>query len=1112
MEEKIRRTGIDIIGDVPWGTHFCQFYQTKEDLIGILVPYFKAGLESNEFCMWVTSEPLKAEDAKRSLKEVVKDLDNYVEKGQIEILDASQWYTRSGKFDADKVLQGWVEKESRAVKRGFDGLRLTGNTFWLEERDWTDFANYEAVVNSVIGDYRMLAICSYSLGKCGASEVIDVVSNHQLVLIRRGGEWELIESSEHKRAEDTLQASTRRWQTTFDAINDAVYLLDTEGKILQCNKATSDLLGKPSTEIVGGTCWELMHGTSEPIEGCPIVRMKETYRRESLVLPIGDRWFNVSADPLLDEAGNLTGAVHIISDITERKQVENELKETNAFLRNILESSSSISIVSTDLDRNILYWNVGAENIFGYKAEEVVGSCKIDILYGDEEETRKKIEEIGSTVLSSQEGANCEIKEIAKDGRKLWINLALTPRLDENGQLIGILGIGEDITERKRVENLVHTQRDLGLSLSAAVGLDEGLRLCVEAAIQVSEMDCGAVYLADKTSGELDLVFHKGLSPAFVRSVSHYDADSDNARLVMAGKPVYARCQELDALLDEVALRERLRAIAVVPILHEDRVIACLNIASHTLDEVPPFARSALEVIAAQIGSAVARLEAEEELRASEEKYRHIAENPIVGVGMAQDGTVIYINDAYCRMFGYEKDELVGESELKVVAPEDHPLIEQRTRKRLKGEKVPNHYVFRGVKKDGTGLFIEVSSSEPFVYKNKPTLLAVFRDITEKRKMEEELLKADKLESVGILAGGIAHDFNNILTAILGNISLARLFPDAGKISERLVEAEKACMQAKDLTQQLLTFARGGAPVKKTASIGEILKDSASFALRGSNVRCEFSIPDGLWPADVDAGQISQVISNILINADHAMPEGGVVTVRAENVTVGAEEALPLEDGEYVKITMEDQGIGIPEEHLQRIFDPYFTTKQKGSGLGLATSYSIIKNHDGHITAESQVGVGTIFYIYLPASPGKALVEEEKEEERPIMGEGRILVMDDEKHVRDAVAEMLVSIGYNVTTSIDGHEAIEMYREAKEFGQPYDAIIMDIVVPGGMGGKETIRKLIEVDPEVNVIVSSGYSNDPIMAGFREYGFNGAIAKPYKIREMSEVLHRVINGF
>jgi len=501
MEEKIRRTGIDIIGDVPWGTHFCQFYQTKEDLIDILVPYFKAGLESNEFCMWVTSEPLKVEDAKRSLKGVVKDLDNYVEKGQIEILDASQWYTRSGKFDADKVLQGWVEKESQAVKRGFDGLRLTGNTFWLEERDWTDFANYEAVVNSVIGDYRMLAICSYSLGKCGASEVIDVVSNHQLVLIRRGGEWELIESSEHKRAEDTLQASTRRWQTTFDAINDAVYLLDTEGKILQCNKATSDLLGKPSTEIVGGTCWELMHGTSEPIEGCPIVRMKETYRRESLVLPIGDRWFNVSADPLLDEAGNLTGAVHIISDLTERKQVENELKETNAFLRNILESSSSISIVSTDLDRNILYWNVGAENIFGYKAEEVVGSCKIDILYGDEEETRKKIEEIGSTVLSSQEGANCEIKEIAKDGRKLWINLALTPRLDENGQLIGILGIGEDITERKRVENLVHTQRDLGLSLSAAVGLDEGLRLCVEAAIQVSEMDCGAVYLVDRTSG-----------------------------------------------------------------------------------------------------------------------------------------------------------------------------------------------------------------------------------------------------------------------------------------------------------------------------------------------------------------------------------------------------------------------------------------------------------------------------------------------------------------------------------------------------------------------------------------------------------------------------------
>jgi len=330
------------------------------------------------------------------------------------------------------------------------------------------------------------------------------------------------------------------------------------------------------------------------------------------------------------------------------------------------------------------------------------------------------------------------------------------------------------------------------------------------------------------------------------------------------------------------------------------------------------------------------------------------------------------------------------------------------------------------------------------------------------------------------------------------------------KIFEKLSGAEKASLRAKHLTQQLLTFSRGGAPIKKTAFISELLKDAAVFALSGSNVRCEFSIPGDLWPVEVDEGQITQVINNLIINASQAMPEGGIIKARAENIVVDAEQGLPLKEGKYMKISIEDRGIGIPEEHLQKIFDPYFTSKQKGSGLGLATAYSIVKRHDGCIQVKSELGVGSTFHIYLPASSKEVLMGKQLRERIPT-GEAKILLMDDEELVREVGGEMLEVLGYEVEFAKDGAEAIELYKKAKESTHPFDAIILDLTIPGGMGGKEAVEKLIEIDPEVKAIVSSGYSTDPIMADFRKYGFSDVVAKPYKLNELGEALHKVIAG-
>jgi PAS domain S-box-containing protein len=388
-------------------------------------------------------------------------------------------------------------------------------------------------------------------------------------------------------------------------------------------------------------------------------------------------------------------------------------------------------------------------------------------------------------------------------------------------------------------------------------------------------------------------------------------------------------------------------------------------------------------------------------------------------------------------------------------------------------------------------------------------VVLVFRDITEKQKMEEELFNARKLESLGILAGGIAHDFNNLLTAILGNISLSRMqLSGDDRLQRSLDEAERASLRARDLTQQLLTFSRGGAPVRKTVSLGGIIREAATFALSGSRATCRFLLPDDLHPVDVDEGQFSQVINNLVINADQAMPGGGEMEISCANITLTEEQHLPLPEGTYVRISVRDRGEGISEDILPHIFDPYFTTKKEGKGLGLATVYSIVRNHDGHVSVSSVPGKGTTFVIHLPASGG-CVVAPLAEEPVLTAGRGRILVMDDEESIREVAGEMLSLLGYEVDVARDGAEAVELYRRAREGGCPFSAVLMDLTIPGAMGGREAIGRLREIDESVVGVVSSGYSNDPIMADYRSFGFSGVITKPYRVAELKKVLDEVV---
>jgi len=381
-------------------------------------------------------------------------------------------------------------------------------------------------------------------------------------------------------------------------------------------------------------------------------------------------------------------------------------------------------------------------------------------------------------------------------------------------------------------------------------------------------------------------------------------------------------------------------------------------------------------------------------------------------------------------------------------------------------------------------------------------------------RMTDALLEAEKrqlanrLESIGILAGGVAHDFNNFLMAIYGSLTMARREIDPGSpAAELLEEAETASLRAKSLTQQLLTFARGGKPVKRPASVARAVRQAVDFAQHGTAMNARFEIPDDLWPAEFDEGQVGQVFSNLAINAEQATPGGGRLSVVAENLVVEEHSGLPLAPGPYVRVSVRDEGTGIPADHRPKIFDPYFTTKRRGSGLGLAVAQSVVTSHGGLITVESQPGEGATFHVSLPATPGLVIDQAVgREHLRPRL-EAKILVMDDERAVRKVTGMLLARLGCAWESAVNGEEALGHFDTATKAGRPFDAVICDLVVPNGMGGKELARRLRKRAPAVPLVAASGYTNDAVLANPAAHGFDDGLAKPFTIEE----LHRSLAG-
>jgi PAS domain S-box-containing protein len=880
--------------------------------------------------------------------------------------------------------------------------------------------------------------------------------------------------SERRRAEISIRESEAKLRKLVEADIFGVMFADILGNVLDANDAFLKIVGYTREDLVSGKLnWIEMTPAEHRIlndigieqaaaTGKCMLFEREFFRKDGSRVPI-----LIGGVPLDPE---LKSWIVVVLDLTERKQIEEALRISQQRYENLVNSIDSIVWEADPESFQFTFVSKRAERLFGYAIEEwLKPNFWADHIHPEDREWA--IEFCKNATLKNMDHV-FEYRMIAADGRAVWLRELVSINTKRDQKLIR--GVMVDITERKIAEEAL---KKTELRLRTVVA---------NSPIVLFAIDRDGIITLSEGRG-LDLL---GIKTNDTVGQSVFTIYNDITEIVSQVR----RALSGETFTDVALFRGFYFEIHYSPLRDENgQISGTIGVAFDVTE----------------------RKRAEEALAAEKERLSVTLRSIGDGV-IATDasGQVVLVSEAAERMIGWTLEEAEG----KPLSEVFH-IIDEKTGVRREDpvEKVLKTGYFTGmgnntllISRDGTERVI-ADSGTPIRNRSGEVIgvVLVFRDITEKRKIESEMLKASKLESVGLLAGGIAHDFNNILTAIIGNLSLAKMaVQPKDDLYQRLTDIEKASLLAKNLTQQLLTFSKGGAPIVQVASIGDLLRESALFALRGSNVECEFSIPEDLWKVEIDEGQINQVISNMIINSLQAMPNGGLIRIVAENVEIGFIDSLPLVPGKYVKIILKDEGIGIPRENFQKIFDPYFTTKPGGSGLGLATSYSIIKKHNGHITVESDLGTGTTFYIYLPATY-KKMRQRVISKERELSGKGKILVMDDKEILREIVCEMLNRLGYKSGSARDGVEAVELYKSAIESGDPYDAIILDLTVPGGMSGREAIKELLMIDPKVKAIVSSGYSNDPVMADYRGYGFSGIIVKPFKIDDLRDALEGVL---
>ncbi len=869
-----------------------------------------------------------------------------------------------------------------------------------------------------------------------------------------------------------IEREKEKTDTYLDAAGTVVVILDKEGIVKRINDRGSEILGYEKREIEGEDWFEKFipaHIREDVKDFFGRLISGEAAKMENEEIPIVVKGGSVKTiswhnNILKNEEGKITGFIGSGIDVTEKKQAEEQLKRDESLLCQT-EKLTGVGGWEYDVKENSMFWTEELFHIHGFKPEERGSIEKSLECYPPE--AREKVREAFSKALEEGKPYDLEVPFINASGEKLWVRTVGRPII-ENSEVVKVIGNLMDITSHKKMEK---RHRLFGFSLDRS-----------DIEVYWITPEGRFVYINETAREKL------GYSRDELKNMYLPDIVPDHDRNSKDEK--WERLKKGESLTFES--KHKTKEGEIYPVEATSQYLEYRGTEYELL-----FARDITE-----------RKQAEEELRETKERYRKIVENADEWIWILdREGNFKYANRAALENSGYEYEKWLNRNFEPIVVEKELPKVKKIFTETLEGKS--QSYEFRIKDVRGNIRTLQVNTA-PLIEEGEAVgTVSVGRDVTDEKEKEKEFRRMDKLESLGVLAGGIAHDFNNLLMGIMGNISLARMNVDDEETREILSDAEKASKKASRLTEQLLTFSKGGEPLKEKTAMEDIIRESAEFVLHGSNVKCEYGFSEDLWKVEADKGQMSQVINNIVLNADQSMPEGGKILITGNNVILGAYNTLPLTGGKYIEISIEDEGMGIPEEHLDKIFDPYFSTKRKGHGLGMTTVYSIIQKHGGHIKAESKLGEGTTFYIYLPALEEEIKKRDEKEEVL-LIERKKILLMDDEEIVRKAIGRMLKGKGSDVVFAKDGKEAVRKFKEAKKSPNPFDVIILDLTIPGGMGGKETAKEIRKIDSNVKIIVASGYSNDPVMANYEKYGFNGVIAKPFYVEELIRTLNNIMN--
>lgn len=728
---------------------------------------------------------------------------------------------------------------------------------------------------------------------------------------------------------------------------------------------------------------------------------------------------------------------------------------------------------------------------------------------------------MGSDVETRNNGHLSKFIEKATiDGEGIVLEIYKTPLFDENGAFNGIVGCSRDITDRVRIEDALKESEAqyrtiFELSPETIVTLDnDGVVLDVNHRtadiLGIEPEDFIGKHLSEVPG--LPEESKNIVQERFVQRMGGQDIQPYEVNFV--SKTGEIRVGSISSNIIRDTDGDILGSVVIISdVTERKRAAEDLKRAHDDLESrVRERTRELFSTNERLLQEIARHKRTEEALKTAREFESSIlGAIPHTVIGL-KDRTIRFANHAAEAVFGWKPEELIGEStEILYRDKGEYTEIGKRLYDALEKQNTYSEE-FPCRHRSGKDILCKMSAARLGGSLEEKRIVVIYEDITYHKKIEEELLKIRNLESMGILARGVAHDFNNLLTVIMGNIALAKMSKTIDKrVNDKLTESEKACLKAKDLTQLLLMFSKGGEAHKTVVDVDGLVRDSVHLALRGSLVRCEFETEEGLFPVEADDGHLRKVVRNITTNAREAMGGEGSLTVRVRNVVADGDDSHPVPEGRYVEISFEDTGVGIREEDLPKIFDPYFTTKgmdaQKGLGLGLAICHSIVKKHGGRITVDSQVGVGTTFHVYVPASREETTTAGKPSEPANTSGL-RILVMDDEETIRDLIKIMLEHAGYEVATARGGQETIALYKDAYVSGRPFGAVILDLTIREGIGGKETLKELRGIDPHVPVIVTSGHTDDPVMKASEQHGFDGAITKPYKLEELQAVLLRV----